>query len=190
MIRYLTTALVAVLFSPLALATEAADLFMDNLRQICGQAFAGELVDYNDSDVDLLGEEMVMHVRECSKDEVRIPFFVGEDRSRTWVFTRTTDGLRLKHDHRHEDGSEDEITQYGGDASGDSATKQSFPADAWTKELIPYAAENTWTVVIHPGETFSYRLRRAGTDRRFRVDFDLSEPVELPPPPWGASIDN
>ncbi|HKJ16603.1 MAG TPA: hypothetical protein VJ984_04575, partial [Xanthomonadales bacterium] len=62
MIRYLTTALVAVLFSPLALATEAADLFMENLRQICGQAFAGELVDYNDSDVDLLGEEMVMHV--------------------------------------------------------------------------------------------------------------------------------
>jgi len=190
MIRCLITALVATLFSPLASATEAADLFMDNLRLICGQAFAGQLVEYNDSDADLLGEEMVMHVRECPEDEIRIPFFVGEDRSRTWVFTRTADGLRLKHDHRHEDGSEDEITQYGGDSTGGSATEQSFPADAWTRELIPYAAKNTWTVVIHPGKTFSYRLVRAGTDRRFRVDFDLSTPVKQPPPPWGAKVEN
>ena len=162
-------------------------MFLDNLRKICGQAFAGQLVEYNDSDEDLLGQEMVMHVRECSEDEVRIPFFVGEDRSRTWVFTRTTDGLRLKHDHRHEDGSEDEITQYGGDATGGSATEQAFPADAWTRELIPYAANNTWTVVIEPGVSFSYRLRRAGTDRRFRVDFDLTKPVTPPPPPWGTN---
>ena len=48
-----------------------------------------------------------MHVRECSEDAIRIPFHVGEDRSRTWVVTRTANGLRLKHDHRHEDGSEE-----------------------------------------------------------------------------------
>ena len=184
--RYLIVALATTFFSPLASAGEAADLFLENLRSIGGQAFAGQLVEYNDSDADLLGEQMIMHVRECSENEVRIPFFVGEDRSRTWVFTRTPGGLRLKHDHRHEDGSEDEITQYGGDSTGGSATEQSFPADAWTRELIPYAANNTWTVSIEPGETFSYRLRRAGTDRRFRVDFDLATPVEIPPPPWGA----
>lgn len=168
----------------------AADAFMANLRALCGQAFAGELVEYNDSDADLLGERMVMHVRECSEDEVRIPFHVGDDHSRTWVFTRTADGVRLKHDHRHEDGSEDEVTQYGGDATGGTATEQAFPADVWTQELIPYAAKNTWTVVVIPGETYSYRLRRAGTDRRFRVDFDLSVPVETPPPPWGAAGEN
>ena len=54
----------------------------------------------------MMGQRLVMHVRDCSADEVRIPFWVGEDHSRTWVVTRTETGLRLKHDHRHEDGSE------------------------------------------------------------------------------------
>ncbi len=164
----------------------AADQFLGNLRQLCGQAFAGELVEYNDSDTDLVGQPMVMHVRECSESEVRVPFHIGDDHSRTWVFTRTENGLRLKHDHRHEDGSEDEVTQYGGDSNGVSANEQSFPADAWTRELIPYAANNIWTVVVIPGEVYSYRLRRTGTDRRFRVDFDLSTEVATPPPPWGS----
>ena len=30
-----------------------------------------------------------MHVRDCSERELRIPFHVGDDRSRTWVVTRT-----------------------------------------------------------------------------------------------------
>jgi hypothetical protein len=57
-----------------------------------------------------------MHVRTCSENALRIPFHVGDDHSRTWVITRTENGLRLKHDHRHEDGSEDAVTQYGGDS--------------------------------------------------------------------------
>lgn len=181
-------ALIAALAVPYAaVATEPADRFLENLRSLCGQAFAGELVEYNDSDAELVGQPMVMHVRECGTDGIRVPFHIGENRSRTWVFTRTADGLRLKHDHRHEDGSEDEVTQYGGDTiDPGSAIEQAFPADAFTKESIPYAANNTWTVVVIPGEVYSYRLRRAGTDRRFRVDFDLSAPVAPPPAPWGA----
>jgi hypothetical protein len=35
---------------------------------------------------------------------------------------------------------------------------------------------------VYP-EKFSYRLVREG--REFRVDFDLSKPVALPPTPWG-----
>lgn len=165
---------------------DPAEAFLENLRGMCGKAFAGRLVEYNDSDAALVGQPMVMHVRECGESEIRIPFHIGENRSRTWVFTRTEHGVRLKHDHRHEDGSEDEITQYGGDAAGGTANEQAFPADTYTRELIPYAANNTWTVVVIPAEVFSYRLRRAGTDRRFRVDFDLATPVAAPPPPWGA----
>ncbi len=60
---------------------------------------------------------LVMHVRECSDAEIRIPFFVDDDRSRTWVLSRTDTGLGLKHDHRHEDGTEDSVTQYGGDTA-------------------------------------------------------------------------
>jgi hypothetical protein len=55
----------------------------------------------------------------------------AEDRSRTWVITRTATGLRLKHDYRHTDGTPDALTMYGGDTVGPgTAQRQSFPADA------------------------------------------------------------
>ena len=43
--------------------------------------------------------------------------------------------------------------------------------------LIPAAATNVWTVEVVPDRTFVYALRREGTDRRFRIEFDLTRPV-------------
>jgi hypothetical protein len=111
---------------------------------------------------------------------------VGEDRSRTWILSRTDAGLRLKHDHRHEDGSEDPITQYGGDTAGPgSAERQEFRADSLTATLIPAAATNVWIIEVLPGQSFAYALRREGTDRRFRIEFDITRNVPPPPTPWG-----
>lgn len=173
--------------SPFASVEQAA--FWSALQALCGQAFAGTLTENEPPSADFEGRALVMHVRECSDDEIRVPFFVGDDRSRTWVFTPSMDGraMRLKHDHRHEDGAEDEVTQYGGDtADRGTATRQSFPADAFTAQLLPAAATNVWTVELVPGEHFAYQLRREGTDRRFRVEFDLTRPTETPPAPWGS----
>jgi hypothetical protein len=51
----------------------------------------------------------------CKPGEIAIPFAVGDNRSRTWVITRTDAGVRLKHVHRHDDGHEDKVSRYGGD---------------------------------------------------------------------------
>jgi len=121
-----------------------------------------------------------MHVRDCGPDEVRIPFHVGADRSRTWIVTRTADGLRLKHDHRHEDGTEDVLSQYGGDtASPGTPTRQDFPADAFSRDLFltkgnPASVDNIWAMEA-TDVLFAYELRRP--NRFFRVEFDLSKPV-------------
>jgi len=40
---------------------------------------------------------------------------------------------------------------------------------------------------VDPGETLTYSLWRLGTPREFRIDFDLSQTVDAPPPPWGWS---
>lgn len=126
-----------------------------------------------------------MHVRACSSTEVRIPFHVGENRSRTWVITRTSGGLRLKHDHRHQDGTPDRVTQYGGDTrTGGDALTLDFYADELTANLIPAARTNIWTIAIEPAKTFAYALRREESGRRFRVEFDLTKPVSAPPEPW------
>jgi hypothetical protein len=168
----------------------APEAFWASLQSLCGQAFGGRMVEGSPQDSVFVGRTLTMHVRECGDDRVAVPFHVGEDRSRTWVFTLTDEGLRLKHDHRHEDGSEDAVTQYGGDAAGaGTAERQEFPADAFTTGLLPAAATNVWTVEILPGRTFVYALRREGTDRRVRVEFDLTRPVPPPPAPWGAAPD-
>ncbi len=181
--------LAALLLAPLAaraLPPEQEALWK-NLQALCGQAFAGKVVAGTAaSDAQFGKEVLVMHVRACGENEIKIPFHVGANRSRTWVVTRTATGLRLKHDHRHEDGTEDKVTQYGGDtAIAGSVESQDFPADAFTANLIPAAKTNIWTVAVVPGKTFAYGLRREAENRRFRVEFDLTKPIAAPPAPWG-----
>lgn len=165
-------------------------VFFQRIAALCGQAFEGRVVTSDAADRDMAGQRLVMHVRECSPQAIRIPFHVGADRSRTWVITRTAAGVRLKHDHRHEDGSEDVRTQYGGDSAGTgSATRQDFPADEFSKALfrrenIPVSVDNVWSVEIVPGRIFAYQLQRP--NRLLRAEFDLTRPVAAPPPPWGA----
>lgn len=172
---------------PIPAAVTAQDAFWSALQATCGQAYTGRVIEGNVSDSAFRTSELRMHVRSCTPTEIRIPFHLGANRSRTWVITRTETGLRLKHDHRHEDGTEDPITQYGGDTRDTgTSTKQEFYADAHTATLIPAARTNVWTVEIMPGDRFVYALRREGTDRRFRVEFDLTKPIGAPPPPWGA----
>jgi hypothetical protein len=108
------------------------------------------------------------------------------------VITRTASGLRLKHDHRHEDGSPDESTMYGGDtAQAGTAIRQEFPVDAESVAMfgrlgMTASVTNTWAIEIVPGEQFVYELSRPG-GRLFQVEFDLSKPVPAPPAPWGAT---
>lgn len=166
-----------------------ADAFLDALKTLCGKAFAGKVVSTDPADADFANAALLMHVRECKDAEVRVPFHVGENRSRTWVFTRTETGLRLKHDHRHEDGSPDVLTMYGGDTvDPGSATRQAFPADQESKELFTregraVSNDNIWVVEVEPGVRYVYELTRP--NRHFRVEFDLTQPVEPPPAPWG-----
>ena len=155
--------------------------FFQRLLSLCGQTLEGRVASPAvPADADFAGKRLVMHVRDCSPQEIRIPFHVGDDRSRTWVVTRTSSGLRLKHDHRHEDGSEDKLSQYGGDTiSPGTASRQEFPADAFSRELfvrsnIPQSIPNVWAIEVEPGLFFAYELRRPG--RFFRVEF--TEPAK------------
>lgn len=174
-------------------SAELADTFMAAIAANCGKAFTGRVVTTDPADKDFAGKPLVMHVRNCNPGEIRIPFHVGDDRSRTWVLTRTAAGIRLKHDHRHEDGTSDVLTMYGGDtANPGSATRQEFPVDAesvamFTKEGRQVSNTNVWAMEVH-GDRFAYELRRPPIPggRFFRVEFDLTRPVPAPPPPWGS----
>ncbi len=178
------------------------EAFWDALQSHCGKAYRGSLASSDERDADWQGRAMLAHWAECSETRTAIAFHVrdaeggGWDRSRTWLVTRTADGLRLKHDHRHEDGEEDAVTQYGGDTlSGGTARLQDFPVDAYSialfeREGLSASLTNVWRIEVDPadasGARFAYQLtRRNDPTRLFRVEFDATAPVSPPPPAWG-----
>ena len=164
-----------------------SDTFWAELQKLCGKAFGGTVAAAPADDTTFKDKPLVMHVRSCEKDRIRIPFFVGADRSRTWVLTRQKDGkILLKHDHRHEDGTPDKTTNYGGLTSNTGLpTRQVFPADQQTVDVLPAAAPNVWWIELVPGDFFSYNLRRMGSERNFSIKFDLKKEIKAPEAPWG-----
>ena len=183
--------------SPATSRSDPQGDFMAVLAGHCGKAYAGRLVSTDAADADMAGRAMVVHFRECAPDRMAIPFHVQAedgtwDRSRTWLITRTATGLRLKHDHRHADGSHDAVTMYGGDTApgslgSGSAGAQDFPVDGESIAMfraggMTASVTNVWRVEVDAA-AYTYQLSRKG--RLFRVAFDLTRPVAPPPAPWG-----
>ncbi|MRX27107.1 hypothetical protein [Kangiella sp. HZ709] len=146
--------------------TAMQDAYFQSLILQCGKTFVGKTVFPDDPNHDFAGKTLVAHLQSCTDKEIRIPFQVGEDKSRTWIVTKTEQGLLLKHDHRHKDGTPDEITMYGGYAgsykgSKGAPFKQHFLADKYTAKLIPAASSNVWTISLDPEKMqLTYDLER------------------------------
>ncbi|MFN3618911.1 hypothetical protein [Sphingorhabdus sp.] len=162
-------------------SVQPADAFFGRMSELCGKSFNGKLAAGDDSDASFASAKMQAHVRTCTDREIQISFDVGEDRSRTWIITRTDDGLRLKHRHMLKNGTEDPVSQYGGDTTqAGTATRQEFPVDDYskmmfTKEGRTVSNTNVWAFEIEPQKTLTYELARP--NRLFRVAFDVSNPV-------------
>ncbi len=159
--------------------------FLENLGEYCGYSYEGRTTEFSlgaaDEPHPLEDPRMLMILEECSEDEIRIPFHVDEDQSRTWVLQIRNDQLHLSHDHRYPDGTEHDQNMYGGysDARG-SGLKHFFPADDFTIAERPQRDINVWSMEVDPdGDKFWYRLYLEGV-LRFEATFDLSDPQPIP----------
>lgn len=166
------------------------EVFFNTIAEHCGKAYEGRVTSGDpETDATWMNNRIVIEVRECTEDRIRIPLHVGDNHSRTWIITKTQMGLELKHDHRLEDGSDDPMTMYGGTTvTLGTPDSQAFPADEYSKQLFTQldatvSITNTWWMSFPDENTFRYRLSRP--NREFHVDVDLSQEVEAPPAPWG-----
>lgn len=174
-------------------STGASANVFDVLKAQCGKAFEGQVTRYNDGDEAWRKARIVMHIRDCSDTEMKIPLHVDANRSRVWIVSKTQTGYRLKHDHRHEDGHPDDVTMYGGDSGAgnrqvdaDGAYTISFPVDQesiknFQENGLTASVTNVWHLSASE-KSFSYRLTRENRD--FMVTFDLTQPVAVPPAAW------
>ena len=165
------------------------EAFFDALALHCGNAYQGGLTTAPPGDDMITFEDiLVVHFRECDEIVIKAPFHIqtvadGEwNRSRTWIFTKHQDGLELRHDHRKPDGSEDEVTMYGGFQYGvNEAGVQIFQSVPRTEESGIFRG---WRIEIEPNVRYTYGTVR-GDEWSWRIDFDLTTPIETPPAPWG-----
>ena len=159
-----------------AVISEQQSQFFDNLQQHCGKTYFGKTIYPDDPGHDFAGKKLEMRVASCSDKEIRIPFKVGEDTSRTWIITKTEKGMLFKHDHRHKDGTPHELTMYGGYANDKgNQLQQSFPADQETYKLVPKGKTNVWTLTLDPeNKQFFYYLERHQKPR-YKAVFDLKQ---------------
>ncbi|GGW72080.1 hypothetical protein [Alishewanella tabrizica] len=193
----LRNALWLILALPLSvLATEPQQAvfaqFFQQLSLQCGKAYPGKLTLEPPGDDMLTGTELlIVHFRECSETQLKVPFHIELEasqewnRSRTWIFTKHADRLELRHDHRTKAGTDDKITMYGGFSYGEgSVIRHDFQSVERTAESGFYRG---WRIEIEPGVRYTYGTVR-GKEWSWRIDFDLSQPLpEIPPAPWGHS---
>jgi hypothetical protein len=157
------------------------DQFFASLSSHCGHSLHGRLVTNDTQDAALIGKPVVGRFAACTASEVRIFTAFGDDTSRTWVISRTSTGLRLKHLHLNKDGTEAEVSRYGGDATTPgTAERQELPPDAFSRDLFTRVANrpsnltNVWAVEARPAEFYAHELRNATTGRFFRLELHRS----------------
>ncbi|RUO20270.1 hypothetical protein [Aliidiomarina haloalkalitolerans] len=163
--------------------------FFQELASLCGKAFAGtRVVERPGRDLLVGNEQLRVHFRECTDNQVFAPFHIERpehgdwDRSRTWIYTHYDDHLTLSHDHREADGKESDDTGYGGaTVTPGSANQQLF---IFTERTGEQGEVLGWRIELEPGKRYSYGTMADG-DWTWRVDFDLSQEVDIPPAPWG-----
>jgi len=154
--------------------------FFANLRQLCGATLTGDGVYPDDPDHVLVDTGLRNYISECTDDLVRIELYRngGEYWHGAWVLEKRPQGLHLFHDHLGEERTEEDLDGashgYGGYASHDGTpTRQYFPADEVTAEMIPAAATNVWMMEIDlDAGTFVYYLER-NDEPRFRAEMEL-----------------
>jgi hypothetical protein len=171
--KYLIAGLL--LFSGGAMA-QGDDAFFRELRSKKGKTFHGKVIYMPDTTkANDFWEKNLSFTISKVNGELRMPFIVGENTSRTWILRKTNSGLELKHDHRYADGKPDSISNYGGNSDPQIGTKyvQYFPADEFTAKLIPAAARNRWIMQFSPDKKKFYYILERDKVLRFKAEFEL-----------------
>jgi hypothetical protein len=168
-----------------AKSPEQIAFFWENLHILCGKAFEGILLKSPENALTFRTEKIILDLVYCSDTLLQFGLYVGEDRSRVISLYNRVDQLELRHRHYREDGVQAEESGYGGFTNNKGTHFiQVFPADVYTAQLAPAAASNVWWLELNPDKKLVYNLSRLGSDREFKIEFDIAQSITSPYKPW------
>jgi hypothetical protein len=155
---------------------DAQRAFFESMKAMCGETFGGRTVYAEAGDETFEPARLYFTVEECGENELRIPFVVAGDDSRTWILTLGDRGLTFSHEHLQADGAEYPTSGFGGHATDDgTATFQRFP-DFRATAATPAAERRVWKLRIdREHDLFVYDLDRGGR-LAYRLVFHLGPP--------------
>jgi hypothetical protein len=159
--------------------TSSQQEFYNHFKRLEGKKFAGKETYISDTANSWSKLELEMYIREFTDTVIYVPFRVGNNTSRTWMIILEEGSiLRFRHDHRHEDGTPEDLNLYGGYATKDGTQfKQVFPADDFTCQMLERICDNEWTAEFSKDlSKFYYSLRKKGK-LIITVEFDLTTPI-------------
>ncbi|QMU29790.1 hypothetical protein [Adhaeribacter radiodurans] len=154
----------------------AKEVFYQSLESLQGKMMQGQTIYPEGKYVPFVGQEIAMAVSSCTKNEMRIPIYIGGKIYRTLILERTPAGFLLKHENKKEDGRSNEINLYGGHTQDNgTAFMQFFPADTYTKNLMSLTSPSVWTLAFSSDRsTFSYLVESDGK-LQMQIDFNLND---------------
>jgi len=174
--KYAGSFLIAIFLFAACGEEQVHDQFFSNLGSLCGETFVGAATYPDDPDHDLVDTELRAHISSCTEERIEVDLYRegGDTWHATWIVERRENGLHLYHEHIgdnvYEEG-EEPLTGYGGYADDrGSITRQYFPADDHTAEILPEAVTNVWMMDMDlENEMFVYYLERHD-EPRFRAE--------------------
>ncbi len=154
----------------------ASQTFYQSLENLQGRMLQGQSIYPEEKWAPFAGQEIAMEVTSATKNEMRIPIYIGGKVYRTLILERTPKGFMLKHENKKEDGRSHDINLYGGHTTENgTAFMQFFPADTYTKNLMSLSAPSVWTLAFSSDRsTFSYLVESDGK-LQMQIDFNLND---------------
>jgi hypothetical protein len=136
--------------------------FFANLFENCGETFSGQVSEMQETQNDISGETLIATFQTCTEEEVQIALAENGNALRTWIVSRSDDGLQLNLRNANAGDPTMEATGFGGMANDEgSANSQVFEASDSTAEAMGDTDAGVWTLGIEDGQ-FSYALEQGG----------------------------
>jgi hypothetical protein len=151
--------------------------FFDHIAARCGDEYPGRAVIAPETDDTFRPAFLGMRIETCTENQIRIPFIVDDDDSRTWVLTLDGGDLVFTHEHMLEGDTLSANSGWGGRAVAGSGTElfQHFPDHRWDPEHVPEENRSHWRMRLDPDHgQFVYYLDR-GTTPAYRLVFHTGQ---------------
>lgn len=158
-------------------AVSPQQAFFDQMAARCGDEYPGRAVIAPESDPTFRPAFLGMRIESCTETQIRIPFLVDGDESRTWVLTLEDGDLVFTHEHMLEGDTLSSNSGWGGRAEAGTGTAlfQHFPDHRWDPERVPQENRSHWRMRLDPDHgQFVYYLDR-GIVPAYRLVFHMGQ---------------